>query len=106
MADEKESAGDKEAARDLTGARGASGTDITGGTDKTGRGALASPDIRQTSDPDVPKTTDAPAAETAETGDILGASSTHAGAGGVMDNTGGTGTAPTGGSIFGDGDNN
>jgi hypothetical protein len=31
-----------------------------------------------------------------ETGDITGATSTHAGAGGVMENTGGTGTAPTG----------
>jgi hypothetical protein len=30
-----------------------------------------------------------------ETGDLTGATSTHAGAGGVMDNTGGTGTAPT-----------
>ncbi len=30
-----------------------------------------------------------------ERGDIAGATSTHAGAGGVMDNTGGTGTAPT-----------
>lgn len=30
-----------------------------------------------------------------EEGDIAGASSTHAGAGGAFDNTGGTGTAPT-----------
>ena len=30
-----------------------------------------------------------------ERGDIAGATSTHAGAGGAMDNTGGTGTAPT-----------
>ncbi|HVF44897.1 MAG TPA: hypothetical protein VM936_17865 [Pyrinomonadaceae bacterium] len=30
-----------------------------------------------------------------ETGDLTGATSTHAGAGGVMENTGGTGTAPT-----------
>ena len=30
-----------------------------------------------------------------ETGDLTGATSTHAGAGGVMDNNGGTGTAPT-----------
>jgi hypothetical protein len=29
-----------------------------------------------------------------ERGDLDGATSTHAGAGGVMDNTGGTGTAP------------
>jgi hypothetical protein len=41
---------------------------------------------------------DAPAAGDTgarETGDLAGATSTHAGAGGVMDNTGGTGTAPT-----------
>lgn len=30
-----------------------------------------------------------------EEGDIAGATSTHAGAGGAFDNTGGTGTAPT-----------
>ena len=30
-----------------------------------------------------------------ETGDLTGATSTHAGAGGVMENNGGTGTAPT-----------
>jgi len=30
-----------------------------------------------------------------EEGDVAGATSTHAGAGGAMDNTGGTGTAPT-----------
>lgn len=30
-----------------------------------------------------------------ERGDLTGATSTHAGAGGAMDNTGGTGTAPT-----------
>jgi hypothetical protein len=29
-----------------------------------------------------------------ETGDLTGATSTHAGAGGVMENNGGTGTAP------------
>ncbi|HZI19684.1 MAG TPA: hypothetical protein VEY09_13930 [Pyrinomonadaceae bacterium] len=58
---------------------------ITGGTDKAAR--------RVTSD-----TGEAPAGDTGarETGDISGASSTHAGAGGVMDNTGGTGTAPVG----------
>lgn len=79
----------------IKGARGASGTDITGGTDKAGQGALANPDMPKTNEPRVE--------ETVETGDILGASSTHAGAGGVLDNTGGTGTAPTGGTIFGDG---
>lgn len=59
-------------------------TDITGGTDKTGRGGLA--------EEDAPAEGDTGARET---GDIAGATSTHAGAGGVMDNTGGTGTAPT-----------
>ena len=63
---------------------GAGGTDITGGTDKTGRGGLA--------DDDAPAKGDTGARET---GDLAGATSTHAGAGGVMENTGGTGTAPT-----------
>lgn len=58
--------------------------DITGGTDKTGRGALAGGDMPEKG------------AETGvrETGDISGATSTHAGAGGAFGNTGGTGTAP------------
>jgi hypothetical protein len=64
---------------------GAGGTDITGGTDKTGRGGLAGGDM-----PDEDGDTGV-----RETGDIAGATSTHAGAGGVFDNTGGTGTAPT-----------
>ena len=109
MADERDEAG----GGGTTGGggapeRGASGTDITGGTDKVGRGALANPDAPHTniqdmsSAPAVPKTNDPPAEETAETGDIMGASSTHAGAGGVMDNTGGTGTAPTGDTVFRD----
>ena len=81
MADERE-------ANDTTHAegaarRGASGTDITGGTDKTGRGALAEPDKPATGHADIE-----------ETGDLTGATTTHAGAGGQMDNTGGTGTAP------------
>jgi len=63
---------------------GAGGTDITGGTDKTGRGGLA--------DGNAPAKGDTGARET---GDLAGATSTHAGAGGVMENTGGTGTAPT-----------
>jgi hypothetical protein len=63
---------------------GAGGTDITGGTDKAGRGALADGDAPAEGDTGV-----------RETGDIAGATSTHAGAGGAMDNTGGTGTAPT-----------
>ncbi len=58
--------------------------DITGGTDKAGPGALASGDK-----PDGGGTTDV-----RETGDISGATSTHAGAGGNFGNTGGTGTAP------------
>lgn len=71
MADEREAGG---------GAEG-----ITGGTDKAGRGALAGSDAPPEGDTGA-----------RETGDITGASSTHAGAGGVFDNTGGTGTAPTG----------
>lgn len=63
-------------------------TDITGGTDKTGKGGLANSDAPPTGTTGV-----------VETGDIMGASSTHAGAGGVMDNTGGTGTAPSGNSV-------
>ena len=58
---------------------------ITGGTDKAREGGLANPDAPKEGDTGV-----------RETGDITGASSTHAGAGGVFDNTGGTGTAPTG----------
>ncbi len=92
MADEKDSGGTHDGGPDIDGARGASGTDITGGTDKTGKGGFTN--------------SDAPAAAAAggttgvvETGDIMGASSTHAGAGGVMDNTGGAGTAPSGNSV-------
>ena len=62
---------------------GAGGTDITGGTDKAGRGGLAERDAPASGDTGV-----------RETGDIAGATSTHAGAGGAFDNTGGTGTAP------------
>jgi hypothetical protein len=67
------------------GAAGQGGTDTTGGTDKAAQ--------RATSD-----TGEATQEESGarESGDISGASSTHAGAGGVMENTGGTGTAPTG----------
>lgn len=58
---------------------------ITGGTDKAGPGGLAEGDMPEKG------------AETGvrETGDISGATSTHAGAGGNFGNTGGTGTAPT-----------
>ena len=59
-------------------------TDITGGTDKAGPGGLAEGDM-----PDKGIETGV-----RETGDISGATSTHAGAGGNFDNTGGTGTAP------------
>ena len=101
IADERDEAGGGE-----PGERGASGgTDITGGTDKVGRGGLANPDAPHASDKHVPKTNEPRAEETVETGDIMGASSTHAGAGGVMDNTGGTGTAPTGDTFFGGDDN-
>lgn len=63
----------------------AGAAETTGGTDKAGRGALAGGDMPEKG------------AETGvrETGDISGATSTHAGAGGVFDNTGGTGTAPS-----------
>lgn len=65
--------------------KGAGDASVTGGKDKAGEGALASGDM-----PDKGGTTGV-----RETGDLTGATSTHAGAGGVMDNTGGTGTAPT-----------
>jgi hypothetical protein len=86
MAGEKEGGGSTHAGPDITGARSEGGTDITGGTDKYGKGGLATP-------PDVG------AGDTGirETGDIMGASSTLAGAGGEMENTGGVGTAPTSG---------
>jgi hypothetical protein len=63
--------------------RGEGGTDITGGTDKYGPGGLA--------DSENPESGETGARET---GDIAGASSTHAGAGGDTGQTGGTGTAP------------
>ena len=72
-----------ESVRDENERGGAS--EITGGTDKAGRGGLAEGDLpEQGVDTGV-----------RETGDISGATSTHAGAGGNFDNTGGTGTAPT-----------
>lgn len=64
--------------------------EITGGTDKTGKGGLADSEAPSEGDTGVE-----------ETGDIMGASSTHAGAGGVMDNSGGVGTAPMSDTIFG-----
>ena len=60
--------------------------EITGGTDRAGRGAVASGDV-----PDKGGDTGV-----RETGDLSGATSTHAGAGGNFGNTGGTGTAPAG----------
>ena len=70
MADEKERGGDAKS--------------ITGGTDNVGEGALRASDEPKEADTGV-----------RETGDLTGATSTHAGAGGVFGNTGGTGTAPT-----------
>ena len=67
----------------LTAARGESGTDITGGTDKYRPGGMADQEHHVHDDTGA-----------RETGDIAGASSTHAGAGGAMDQTGGVGTAP------------
>jgi len=64
--------------------RGEGGTDITGGTDKYRPGGLA--------DSERPTTEGTGATET---GDLTGATSTHAGAGGNQGPTGGTGTAPT-----------
>ena len=83
MADEKGS--DAGAQGGITDSTGASGTDITGGTDKVGKGGLAGGDM-----PDKGGDTGV-----RETGDIMGATSTHSGAGGQMDNNGGVGTAPT-----------
>lgn len=57
----------------------------TGGTDKAGPGGVAEGDMPE-------KGGDTGARET---GDVSGATSTHAGAGGNFGNTGGTGTAPT-----------
>jgi hypothetical protein len=67
----------------INAARGESGTDITGGTDKFRPGGMADQE-HHTHDE----------ASTGETGDIAGATSTHAGAGGAMEQTGGVGTAP------------
>jgi hypothetical protein len=83
MADEKETT-EETPDREIVARRGAGGTDITGGTDKTGRGGLAESDKPPTGSTGVE-----------ETGDLTGASTTHAGAGGQMENMGGTGTAPT-----------
>lgn len=58
---------------------------INGGTDKAGPGGLAEGDM-----PDKGGETGV-----RETGDVSGATSTHAGAGGNFGDTGGTGTAPT-----------
>lgn len=60
-------------------------TEITGGTDKAGPGALAEGDMPEKGGDTGVR----------ESGDISGATSTHAGAGGNFGNTGGTGTAPT-----------
>ena len=92
MAGEKEGGSSAHTGSGMTGARSEGGTDITGGTDKYGKGGLATPPDVGTGDTGV-----------RETGDIMGASSTLAGAGGEMENTGGAGTAPTtGGGTRGD----
>ena len=83
MADE--SVRDENAQGGGAGSAGAGAAEITGGTDKAGRGALAEGDMPEKGGDTGVR----------ETGDISGATSTHAGAGGVFDNTGGTGTAPT-----------
>jgi hypothetical protein len=75
---------DETAQGDTKDSTGAGDTGITGGTDKTGRGGLAGGDM-----PDKGGDTGV-----RETGDISGATSTHAGAGGAFGDTGGTGTAP------------
>ena len=67
---------------------------ITGGTDKYGPGGESNADLAPRDEH----------TDVEERGDITGATSTHAGAGGAMDNTGGTGTAPVAPTVTG-GDN-
>ena len=67
----------------IVATRGEGGADITGGTDKFGPGGK--------SDGENPESG---ATGARESGDIAGASSTHAGAGGDTGATGGVGTAP------------
>lgn len=73
---------DRDAGAAEIGGTGAAG--ITGGTDKAGAGGLADSEAHRHDETGV-----------REEGDVSGATSTHAGAGGAFDNTGGTGTAPT-----------
>lgn len=85
MADETKSAGFDEP----------SDAAITGGTDKYGPGGTSNAD-------------QAPGGtytDVEETGDIMGATTTHDGAGGQMDATGGTGTAPVAPTVAGGDDN-
>ena len=63
--------------------RAEGGADITGGTDKYGPGGMGDKEHHTHA-----------GTGAQETGDIAGASTTHAGAGGEMGQTGGTGTAP------------
>lgn len=77
-----DAASDEEPRRHIVASRSAGGADITGGTDKYGPGGLAGDDPH------------AAGTGARETGDIAGASSTHAGAGGDEGQTGGVGTAP------------
>ncbi len=78
-----ESAEADEPQRQVIAARSAGGTDITGGTDKYGPGGLADSGSAESG-----------STGASESGDIAGASSTHAGAGGDVGQTGGTGIAP------------
>ena len=70
---------------------------ITGGTDKYGPGGTSGNADRA---PEGGTYTDVE-----ETGDIMGATTTHAGAGGQMDSSGGTGTAPVEPTVAGGDDN-
>src|SRR5919199_881663 len=67
----------------ITGVRGPGGADITGGTDKYRPGGMADQEHHTHDDTGA-----------RETGDVAGATTTHAGAGGAEGETGGVGTAP------------
>lgn len=82
MAEEKGTE-EKTGGVEIRARRGEGGTDITGGTDKYGPGGLAESDKPRVENVDIE-----------ETGDLMGATTTHQGAGGQMENTGGTGTGP------------
>jgi hypothetical protein len=73
----------EEPAREIVATRSEGGADVTGGTDKYGPGGLAGAD-----------TPEGGRSGAREAGDLTGATSTHAGAGGNEGVTGGVGTAP------------